>query len=349
MKIVFITDFAAIQQESKSCINLYSMTRKCIQQILIYLKQTNPNRNPIEVGFKCCESRVKYEIPLDLANKSQQFHAFTNAQDIIKQFSIEYKTTHTAREARKNKNGEIHNLSTPILSASRSRSYSRTNTSHTPTSSMRFSLRNQSGLSRIIIALSECLKQYKWSETLINNTNIDDDTVEKQFIFILSIIPNDNSINQISEWEKTIKEICKKSIIINYIHIPSDFKNSIIPFVGNDITNINKINCMDKCLKKLSYQSIGVIPLTLLWISPVLCIHYEFIEMFKINKSNLFYQNKIYQQSENMFVKWNGNICIIQTEKQTHKYSLRSNNNNKILINCDLISIKEKENKNKIN
>eukprot|EP01083_Nonionella_stella_P151511 484191_1 len=305
MKILFVTDIQAIRQRSKTendnGIKVYSIAKKCVVQILMYLKQSVSNQDSIHVGIKACDSRAQFRIPREIANSPRKFHEYTQDSLILDLFSAEYNGAFSERQ-----HTDDTIKQTPI---SRSRSHSRSQLS-TPTSSMTHQLQHQSGLAQIVIALLQCMKQYDWSDTLL--TNADHDTLEPQMIFILSTIPNDNSIDTLSQWTDTIKILSKKSIAVHFIHIASSFGSCMIPFGANDDTPFKYIQSMDLCLRQWSEGSIGCIPLIMLWLAPILKFEQIFSQLFKSNMSlQLAQHDKFCQQ----VVRWTGNMTLSSSFK----------------------------------
>ena len=351
MKIVFITDYASIHEDNQTCIKLYSMVKDCILQILIYLKQSASSCS-IEVGFKFCDSRSHFEINNKHQMKDKRtFHLFTNCQDILRYFSDEYKETKRHRIKRTQKPKQIL---TPIISTSRSRSsYSRSSPSTpniTSTTYYSHSVHDHSPLGRINTAISQSAIQFQWSTTLLN-PNDDNDNIEPQMIFILSTIPNDGFTETLqNRWKNNLRDLySKKSVNVQFIHIPKPFNSSNLPS-ADDETEEKYINAMDSFLRQSSYGSFGVIPLTLLWMAPHFKIQQQLQQFFKINQTRKnknvstfwtkFLNHKLYEET----VRWNGKLCISKNMRNNNsnrnKRNIRSSSDQQhVLCECQLISI----------
>ena len=354
MKVVFITDLAAIEGDDHRHHNYHipilNMVKSCILQILNYLQRCNthsinPRHNQIFVGFKFCHSEKSTNIAQNIMRKNKKFHRFDKSQNILDQFCKGYYAAKTAKSPTKPSANPIQNTPKQTRSVyNKSHSNSPTpSTSATPIGTqvkeMSKKLCDQTGLAQVIIALSQSLKQFNWSETfsLRNNLNHDDnDAMEPQIVFIIGSIskiwtnetkPSNGDKDKIkheSKWREAIKFATKKSIAVHFIHASN----------GNDQTEEKDITAMDACLRRHSPPSIGVIPLKLLWMAPLLQLDLPFIQMFKLKQlskanqslssaSNGFWcklsQNRLYHEEE----RWSGTLCILNRDNVR---PLRSNN-----------------------
>merc|ERR1712129_485044 len=112
-------------------------------------------------------------------------------------------------------------------------------------------------------------------------------------------------------------------------------------------TDEKHMNAMHACLTKECPSSLGVIPLSLLYMAPILQLDAPFVALFNAQSSkhslnstvNGFWpklsHNKLYQET----VRWNGDICICSATVGRRLRSNKCSKTKQILTQCDLVSI----------
>merc|ERR1712129_378989 len=112
-------------------------------------------------------------------------------------------------------------------------------------------------------------------------------------------------------------------------------------------TDEKHMNAMHACLTKECPSSLGVIPLSLLYMAPILQLDAPFVALFNAQSSkhslnsavNGFWpklsHKKLYQET----VRWNGDICICSATVGRRLRSNKCSKTKQILTQCDLVSI----------